>query len=71
MFDIDHSAWDDPYNEKQRKPRGGWVENEDGRWSYLIRMHGDTYFRSKHTVTKQEAFKYILMGDKKGIENGN
>jgi hypothetical protein len=49
---------------------GGWIENEDGTWSYLIRRHGNKYFRSHKTVSKQEAFKYILMGDEKGTDNG-
>lgn len=53
----------------QENTRGGWVENEDGTWSYLIRKHGNKYFRSRKTVSKKEAFKYILMGDKKGDDS--
>lgn len=49
--------------------RSGWVENSDGTYSYLIRMYGNKYVRSKQTVTKREAFKYILQGDKKGIDD--
>jgi hypothetical protein len=53
----------------QENKRGGWVENEDGTWSYLIRKAGNEYFRSQQTVSKKEAFKYILMGDKKGNDS--
>lgn len=71
MYDLYNTRdWKNQHDEKFiENASGGWVENEDGTWSYLIRMHGNKHIRSHKTVSKQEAFKYILMGDKKGAVN--
>lgn len=49
--------------------RTGWVKNDDGTYSYLIRIVGDNYLRSQQTLTKKEYFKVILQGDKKGDDS--
>lgn len=55
--------------DKNTTDYSGWVENNDGTWSYLIRMHNNRYFLSHTKITKQLAFKCILQGDRKGIIN--